>query len=300
MSTRFARRLAGLLLCGTLMPAAAQMPLASVERLCERLADRLPDVALDDCLSAGLRAGNGSSHGGMPLVYRDFLPGSGRRTPYRVLLIGGIHGDELSAISISFQWMKKLRSERLQPFYWRVIPSANPDGLLLPQSTRTNARGVDLNRNFATPDWDSKALERWRKLAHYDPRRFPGSHAASEFETQWLTDQIREFRPDAIVSIHAPWGVLDYDGPLHPPQRFGYLRLQPLGIYPGSLGNYAGLVLRLPTITLELPHSTAMPTNAQSQRIWSDMLIWLERNLPKGEPPLFQRLGDAHWALAAN
>lgn len=300
MSMRWARHFAGLLLCAVLLPAQAQLPLSSVDRLCQRLSDRVRDLPLRDCLDAGLQPGDGSSHAGMPLLYRDFLPGSSRRTPYRVLLIGGIHGDELSAISISFQWMKKLESERLQPFHWRVIPSANPDGVLLPQATRTNGRGVDLNRNFATPDWDAKALERWRKLTRYDPRRFPGSHAASEFETQWLTRQIREFRPDAIVSIHAPWGVLDYDGPLHPPQRFGYLRLQPLGIYPGSLGNYAGLVLRLPTITLELPHSTDLPTHAQSQRIWSDMLTWLERNLPKGEPPLFQRLGDTHWVLGAS
>lgn len=296
MSALYARLLAGLFFFG-LTAAMGQVPLASVERACERIGTRLKDVGIDTCLDAELKAGDGSTHRGMPLLYRDFLPGSSRRTPFRVMLIGGIHGDELSAVSISFQWMKKLESERLQPFHWRVIPCANPDGLLLPEATRTNGRGVDLNRNFATPDWDEKALDRWRKRTRYDPRRFPGSHAASEQETQWLTQQIREFRPDAIVSIHSPWGVLDYDGPLHPPQRFGYLRLQPLGIYPGSLGNYAGLVLRLPTITLELPHSTDLPTNAQSQRIWADMLDWLERNLPRAEPPLFQRLGDTHWMM---
>jgi murein peptide amidase A len=297
MRSRLARLFAGLFIFGAANTAQAQVPLASIERACERIAERLREVELRDCLDARLKAGDGSSHAGMPMLYRDFLPGQSRRTPFRVMLIGGIHGDELSAVSITFQWMKKLEAERLQPFHWRVIPSANPDGLLLPIASRTNGRGVDLNRNFATPDWDEKALDRWRKRTRYDPRRFPGSHAASEQETQWLTRQIRDFRPDAIISIHAPWGVLDYDGPLHPPQRFGYLRLQPLGIYPGSLGNYAGLVLRLPTITLELPHSTDLPTNAQSQRIWADMLDWLERNLPDAEPPLFQRLGDSHWML---
>lgn len=273
------------------------MPLASVERACERLGTRLQDVGVKTCLEAGLKVGEGSTSSGMPMLYRDFVPGSSRRTPYRVLLIGGIHGDEATSVSISFQWMKKLESERLQPFHWRVVPAANPDGLLMPTSTRTNGRGVDLNRNFATPDWDAKALERWRKVTHYDPRRFPGSAAGSEFETRWLMEQIREFRPDAIVSVHAPFGILDFDGPLDPPQRFGYLRLQPLGTYPGSLGNYAGTVLRVPTITLELPNATEMPTNAQSQRIWADMLGWLERNLPHGEPPLYQRLGDSHWVL---
>ena len=114
------------------------------------------------------------------------------RTPFRVLLIGGIHGDELTSVSIAFKWMKKLQTERLQPFHWRVVPCANPDGLLLPEATRTNGRGVDLNRNFATPDWDAKALDRWRKVTRYDPRRFPGSAAASEFETRWLMEQIRQ------------------------------------------------------------------------------------------------------------
>lgn len=273
------------------------MPLVSVERACERLGTRLKDVGVKSCLDAGLIVGEGSTSGGMPMLYRDFVPGSSRRTPYRVLLIGGIHGDEATSVSIAFQWMKKLESERLQPFHWRVVPSSNPDGLLMPESTRTNGRGVDLNRNFATPDWDAKALDRWRRVTHYDPRRFPGSAAGSEFETRWLMEQIREFRPDAIVSIHAPFGILDFDGPLDPPQRFGYLRLQPLGTYPGSLGNYAGTVLRVPTITLELPNANDMPTNAQSQRIWADMLGWLERNLPHGEPPLYQRLGDSHWVL---
>ena len=299
MKSTYARLLAGLfiLLMANAADSAAVTPLASVERACERIGTRLKDVGVEACRDAGLVAGEGSTYRGMPMMYRDYLPGSSRRTPFRVLLIGGIHGDELSSVAIAFQWMKKLQTERLQPFHWRVVPCANPDGLLFDEATRTNARGVDLNRNFATPDWDAKALDRWRKVTRYDPRRFPGSEAASEYETRWLMNQIKEFRPDAIVSIHAPWGVLDYDGPLDPPQRFGYLRLQPLGIYPGSLGNYAGLVLRLPVITLELPHAEAMPTNAQSQRIWADMLGWLERNLPNSEPPLFQRLNDSHWVL---
>lgn len=298
MKSLYARLLAGLFIfSATAADSAAVTPLASVERACERIGARLKDVGVKTCLDAGLIAGEGATHRGMPMMYRDYLPGTSRRTPFRVLLIGGIHGDELTSVAITFQWMKKLESERLQPFHWRVVPCANPDGLLLPSATRTNGRGVDLNRNFATPDWDAKALERWRRVTRYDPRRFPGSAAASEFETRWLMNQIKEFRPDAIVSIHAPWGVLDYDGPLDPPQRFGYLRLQPLGIYPGSLGNYAGMVLRLPTITLELPHAETMPSNAQSQRIWADMLGWLERNLPNREPPLFQRLTDSHWVL---
>ena len=80
-----------------------------------------------------------------------------------------------------------------------------------------------------------------------------------------------------------------------PPERFGYLRLNQLGTYPGSLGNYAGIYLQLPVITLELPHAGLMPTAAQSQRIWSDMLSWLEKNVPRQQPALYERLQDQPW-----
>jgi hypothetical protein len=290
-----ARLLAGLFVFAAGFAAAA--PLASVERSCELIGRRLQSVGVEACLAAKLKAGDGASHRGQPFLYRDYLPGSARRTPFRVLLLAGIHGDELTSVSIAFQWMKKLETERLQPFHWRVIPCANPDGLLSEPSQRTNARGVDLNRNFRTADWDADAIAYWKRVTRSDARRYPGTAALSEPETRWLTEQIRHFRPDAIVSIHAPFGVLDYDGPLDPPQRFGYLRLQPLGIYPGSLGNYAGTNLVLPTITLELPNARLMPTVSQSQRIWADMLTWLEQNLPKAEPPLFQRLTDTPWVL---
>ncbi|MGH8456478.1 MAG: murein peptide amidase A, partial [Stenotrophobium sp.] len=73
------------------------------------------------------------------------------------------------------------------------------------------------------------------------------------------------------------------------------LNLHQLGTYPGSLGNYAGVDLGLPVITLELPYAKIMPTPAQMQLIWEDMLTWLDKNLPKHEPPIYMRLGDQPW-----
>lgn len=289
--------MAGLLAFSVAGAAFAQVPLASLERACKNIGQRLASVDTEYCINAGLKLGDGASHRGMPFLYRDYLPGSSRRTPYRVMLIGGIHGDELSSVSIVFQWMQKLDKERLQPFHWRVIPASNPDGLLSRPSSRTNARGVDLNRNFPTPDWKNTAQKYWIEKTRRDPRRNPGPGPMSEPESRWLTQQIAEFRPDAIVSVHAPFGILDFDGPLHPPQRFGYLRLQPLGVYPGSLGNYSGVNKGLPTITLELPHAGIMPTFDQSQRVWADMLTWLEEHLPNADAPLFQRLDATPWTL---
>lgn len=292
-----ARLLAGLFVVGCVGPAAAA-PIASpasVQRGCELIGGRLQSVGTERCLHAGLQVANISSVNGNPILWRDFLPLSQRATPRRVLLMGGIHGDELSSVSIVFQWMQRLGDEREQSFHWRVIPCLNPDGLLLRRPTRTNARGVDLNRNFPTPDWKSGAMAYWENRTKKDPRRYPGEGPLSEPETRLLVQMIEEFKPDAIVSIHAPYGVLDYDGPDVPPERFGYLRLNQLGTYPGSLGNYAGIYLQLPVITLELPHAGLMPTAAQSQRIWSDMLSWLEKNVPRQQPALYERLQDQPW-----
>lgn len=270
--------------------APAPSPVQSLEQACAQLAERLDSISLEDCLHAGLAPGGGASVRGVPILSRDFLPTTRLARPRRVLLLGGIHGDELSAVSIVFQWMKRMSSDRAQPFHWRVVPCLNPDGVLQRPATRVNSRGVDLNRNFLTPDWKADALAYWERRTRRDPRRYPGEAPLSEPESRWLVEAIKAFRPDAIVSIHAPYGVLDYDGPNEPPDRFGYLRLHQLGTYPGSLGNFAGAYLGLPVITLELPHAGLMPTASQSQRIWNDMLSWLEVNLSKSDPARFQRL----------
>lgn len=291
MIPQIARLVAGLFVCAA--GAALAEPMASVERTCELLGGRLQSVGVPRCLAAGLRADGIASVRGLPLLYRDFPARSQRGTPYRVLLMGGIHGDELSSVSIVFQWMEQIGRERFQPFHWRVMPCVNPDGLLADPPTRVNANGVDLNRNFPSRDWDREALKYWRTRTGSDPRRYPGTRALSEPESRALTETIRSFHPDVIVSVHAPYGVLDFDGPQKPPERFGYLHLALLGTYPGSLGNFAGL--SLPVITLELPNAGLMPTPAQSERIWTDMLTWLERNLPRHAPPLYRRLDSEDW-----
>jgi hypothetical protein len=53
----------------------------------------------------------------------------------------------------------------------------NPDGMLKSQPTRTNANGVDLNRNFPTPHWDKEAPRYWQQRTSNDPRRYPGHQA---------------------------------------------------------------------------------------------------------------------------
>ncbi|MDR0674263.1 MAG: succinylglutamate desuccinylase/aspartoacylase family protein [Zoogloeaceae bacterium] len=201
----------------------------------------------------------------------------------RILLIGGIHGDELTSVSIVFRWMEWLDEADAERHHWRIAPLANPDGLFAQPARRTNGHGVDLNRNFSTPDWPRDALDYWRKRTGMDPRRYPGKAAMSEPETRWLQGEIESFKPDVIVSVHAPYGILDYDGPLQKPHRFGRLNLSQLGVYPGSLGNFGGVHKNIPVITIELPHAGAMPSMEEQRQIWNDMLNWIRRAWHQGQ-----------------
>lgn len=267
-----------------LSAALALSPAASfgnpaVAEACKALGQKLASVRTAGCAESGLTVAAQSVQQ-RPILLRDYPARGNTLAPRRVLLIGGIHGDELSSVSIVFQWMQKqLGRGRALDFHWRVVPCLNPDGLLKQASTRVNARGVDLNRNFDTPDWKADAHAYWQKRTRKDPRRNPGPLPESEPETRWLASEIAAFKPAAVIQVHAPYGLLDFDGPRTPPRKIGFLDLRQLGTYPGSLGNYAGLKLNLPTITLELPKARALPSATQTAALWEDLLAWLDQNV---------------------
>ncbi|ABK42572.1 peptidase M14, carboxypeptidase A [Magnetococcus marinus MC-1] len=258
----------------------ALSPLLSMEQTCQRIGNKLGSVSVQDCLSQELRPTGGYSVGGIPILVKEYPP-LGQRLPRgRILVLGGIHGDEYSSVSITFRWLEKLNLYHSGLFHWRVAPLTNPDGLLQENSVRMNAHGVDLNRNFGTPDWADKALEYWEKDTLRDPRRYPGPAPLSEPESRWIAQEIESFKPDVIVSIHAPYGLLDFDGPpKNPPKRLGSLYLSPLGTYPGSLGRYAGMYKKIPIITIELKYAGIMPSNSEIRNIWMDLVRWLSRNV---------------------
>ena len=189
------------------------------------------------------------SEQGRPIFHYDRLSQNIKREK-RILAIALIHGDEAPSGNLASSWMKRL--ERIKPRnYWRVMPIVNPDGLKV--KSRVNINGVDLNRNFPTKDWPKLALRYWREKKKSDPRRFPGNSAASEKETQCLVKHIKEFRPDFIISVHTPYGVLDFDGP----KNINFPRFRPLpwislGNYPGSLGRYMWVDQNTPVLTIEL------------------------------------------------
>lgn len=172
-----------------------------------------------------------------------------------------------------------LNQDRSGIFHWRFIPSSNPDGLLKRKSQRQNHNSVDLNRNFPTLEWENQALSFWEQNSLKNPRRYPGPNPASEAETKWLVKQIQEFEPDIIISMHAPYHLVDYDGPPTAPNSLGSLYLRKLGVFPGSLGNYAGADLAMPIVTVELKSAGIMPNKQEIDKIWRDLVHWLSEQL---------------------
>ncbi len=252
---------------------------------CDELVGKLPNLSAALCASANLQPSGARSVKGRVLYQRDV---SAEGAKLRVLVIGGIHGDELSSSSVAFHWIRLASQEPPQmpmPVHWRFVPALNPDGLLDKPARRVNANGVDLNRNFPTPAWERDAKVYWEQRTRKDPRRYPGPKPLSEPETRFIHEEIQSFKPNLIVSIHAPYGVLDFDGPSVPPSKLGRLYLDQVGIFPGSLGNYGGVYKGVPVVTIELPNSMRTPLDAETRQMWLDLLRWTSERLVDQSTP---------------
>jgi len=251
-------------------------------RFCQKLDRRLSSISLSDCMASPLSSTGHYSIQGQPILRTRFDGVQGVKPTGRVLLIGGVHGDELSAVSIVFEWLQYLRDNHDGEFIWDVVPVMNPDGFFAADASRTNANGVDLNRNMPTTDWAGGALRYWRERAKGSPRKFPGDSPGSEPETRWLVAEIDHFKPDMIITVHAPYNLIDYDAPSrkNAPRRFGRVKGGLLGTYPGSLGNYAGVKRGIPVVTIELPSANRAMSEVQAHDMWADMLSWLGRTIP--------------------
>ena len=248
-----------------------------INRFCQDLAEKLNGLKVEACTSNGLLPSKLTSTEGRPLLSTEVKPIFETPDNRRIMLVGGQHGDELSSVKLVFNWLTQLNNSPSPKTLWRVLPAANPDGTLSARATRTNANGIDLNRNLPTPNWFTQADKYWVGKGS-NQRYFPGVEPASEPETQWLMQQIEEFKPDAIISVHAPLGIFDFDSKdlSMAPRTLGPLNLYLLGTFPGSLGNYAGMTRNVPVITIELKHSYEIPDTPDTQHMWTDLQIWLD------------------------
>lgn len=154
-----------------------------------------------------------------------------------VIVIGCFHGDEP-------------QGEYLINAYLKVNPKSNL--LMLPRlnscDTRVNKNGVDLNRNFPTKNWELSEKNEY----------FGGCSPASEEETKFIIDTVERYEPQIILTLHAPYKVVNFDGPKTEiiekiSKIMNYPIEESIGYpTPGSFGTWAGVERNILTVTLEL------------------------------------------------
>lgn len=255
-----------------------------IDTLCQDIGNKLTTITFEGCLNLQLNQSHSHSHQQRPLTFKEILP-TASYPKGKILFISGIHGDEYAAISLGYLWLQTiLQMQAPIDYHWVFLPFSNPDGILASPATRTNGQGVDINRNFPSPDWPTQAINTWKTHYKSDARRFPGQHSNSEPETQWLVNLIERYQPDAIISLHAPFGLLDYDGPMHAqPDQIGHLKLRTLGTYPGSLGRYAGEYLNIPVLTVELNSTNRLPNPEEIENMFADLETWVSEKIKQRE-----------------
>jgi protein MpaA len=213
---------------------------------------------------------------GRPLVWMSYGDEKEHRKKHKdmTILMCGVHGDETTAVKFCYDalYFMQKNAHLMKDKMIVIAPLTNPDSFMKRRATRTNARGVDVNRNFPTRDWKRDALRLWRKKYRKDKRRYPGKYALSEPETLFQVNLIKRYKPDKIISVHSPLTLLDYDGPadmkgkslvasmankllLSMSKQARNYQIKDYPFFPGSLGNWAGNERNIPTYTLELPTS---------------------------------------------
>jgi protein MpaA len=164
------------------------------------------------------------------------------------LFVGGVHGDEPEGVRLAedfLTWLDQNSDPNDHP--WLLIPCLNPEGYHINQ--RTNANGVDLNRNFPSTDWT---------LSEKKDRYYSGPKPASELEVQKLVQLIEFTKPKAIIHFHSWKPCVVYTGA--PGKPFAeilsrgnqYKTHEDIGYpTPGSLGQYGWLNQQIPVICIE-------------------------------------------------
>ncbi|HSX58005.1 MAG TPA: DUF2817 domain-containing protein [Candidatus Saccharimonadales bacterium] len=128
--------------------------------------------------------------------------------PKKILLIATMHGNEGNTGNMLTSWISYLRANQTQIGSDRtfvIVAFANPDGKA--SNNRFNANGVDLNRNFDLPDWQS--------VSYWQNRSYPngaGSAPFSEPESRALRDLVYSEGPMISISYHSNANMILGDG----------------------------------------------------------------------------------------
>lgn len=217
---------------------------------------------------------------GTPLIWTTFGDEKSQGAENTTLILCGVHGDEITPVKFCWDLMNELKSNHTFKDKMVVVaPLVTPDSFFIKKPTRTNGSGVDVNRNFPTVDWSAEAHKKWKSAYKGDKRKFPGHKAGSEQETVFQMNLIKRYKPNKVISVHAPLTILDYDGPTllaengksakelleQMSEKSSGYKVSNYPIFPGSLGNWAGKENHIPTYTLELPNSDPQET----EKFWN-------------------------------
>ncbi|MGK5085246.1 M14 family zinc carboxypeptidase [Bdellovibrionota bacterium FG-1] len=171
-----------------------------------------------------------------------------------ILVLGGVHGDETEGVACAYGVFEEFSQTFSFQLNLTLIPAFNLDGVLT--KNRLNGRGVDLNRNLPTQDWNPQA---------FNERYPPGPTANSESESQALVQYLNIRKPRFVLSLHSWTPLLNTNGDCQAEalaiQALTHYRIDPSIGYPtpGCLGTYAGIERGIPTLTYEIERGLALP-----------------------------------------
>lgn len=180
----------------------------------------------------------------MEIKLRKFLNSAGYKDAKNVLVIGVVHGDEPQGEFLINEFLKNDKRTLKNNLYY--IPRLNFS------STRKNKNGVDINRNFPTKNWEFGENDDY----------YGGYKPNSEEETKMVTGLMNLIKFDAVITIHSPYKIVNYDGPAETlaaeiSKITGYPVQKDIGYpTPGSFGTYSGVERNIPTITIEVDEET--------------------------------------------
>jgi predicted deacylase len=162
----------------------------------------------------------GASAEGRPLLAARLPASAGRGAP-RVLCAANLHGLELVGTSVALGLLEALGGGafgalRAAAEVW-VAPSLNPDGHARTferagegpvHELRTNARGVDLNRNFPLPLGALPSRRPFAGSGRPGAATYRGPSPLSEPESRALDALLARERFHAVLSLHSFMGAL--------------------------------------------------------------------------------------------
>lgn len=214
----------------------------------------------------------GYSVKGRPII--AYYYGSGSST---VMFTGGMHGSEPSGYLTMQAWAAHLDTYAYNIPAGKqvvIVPNTNPDGIAA--GSRYNANGVNIDRNFATGDWQTDI-----DTADGHKPGGGGSAPASEPETKALAALTAQLRPQIEVSFHAQ-GRLVGANQVGNSASIGAAYARTVG-YTTMYGNaeelmgytitgeyetWIGEKLGLPAILIELPSVNGNYFNAHRNALW--------------------------------